>query len=702
MSRHEITVEMQMQEAVKTLYEDGGLLFQREVTSHPLLGLALQGGSKSGSRAGYGIPEAAIFSDDSCQTPLALIECKKEGRGELEKARAEAEAYVRYVNESGVRVPLAIAYAGVGQFSLSLFVGGEFLPCQKANGEPFSDFPQWNELQALAASSDGVLRAAGPLIDERKLGKFFVHVNEVFRRSNIAEPLTRVMLFTAFLVGCKAEDFRDTVASVASATSSKKTAAGLADALTSAVRDLLKKDADRHGTERDFQKDLDQFYDIIRSELEITNNRAALESVIRECIPQFCVKEKFSVHDFLSGLDESAFKIVDVYEVFHTYSPSNDLGQYFTPRQMVRAMIRVIEQLRGHPLSIRDIAYDPACGVGGFLVGVLERVGESKFGAERDAVKLAMGRNLLGCEPAAKVAHIARVNLWMHGDGTSGIYQGEANKGSLERLYTAAYASAPTKSKPGEVGLDTDLDSAMGRKQHPLAAVLARNCHGRQPTIAMLNPPFPEDKKAYQSFEFVEHALRSLEEGGWLAAIVPPAPIISDDKANSAFRERVLRHAQLEAVFSLPVDLFQPGASVNTYVMVLRKSSSGHQLKNPVLFARCPTDGFEMSKAAKRRLAPSGAEEKAVRNWDEELAVGGEVAELLNVWIPAHQAGHVRIGQLTISKKLTEVDKTSGADWAPERFIEANWDETEILRLANRISAELQAFEIMREVGGQW
>lgn len=700
MSRHEITVEMQMQEAVKTLYEEGGLLFQRQVTGHSLLGPALKGGSKTKGRAGVGIPEAAIFRDVSCRTPLALVECKKEGAGELEKARVEAEGYVKHVNEAGASVPLAIAYAGAGNFSISRYLDGVFVPCRKSNGDLFEDFPHWNELNALATSPDGVLRAAGPLIDEHKLGKFFVHVNEVFRRSNIAEPLTRVMLFTAFLVGCRAEDFRDTVAN---ASTSSKTAAGLADALTSSVRDLLKKDADRHGTERGFQKDLDQFYDIIKAELEIANNRAALESVIRECIPQFCVKEKFRAHDFLAGLDESAFKIVDVYEVFHTYSPSNDLGQYFTPRQMVRAMIRVIEQLRGQPLSVNDIAYDPACGVGGFLVGVLERVGESKFGTERDSIKLAMGRNLLGCEPAAKVAHIARVNLWMHGDGTSGIYQGEANKGSLERLYTKTYAAAPTKSKPGEVGLDTRLESEIPEgKQHPLDAVLARNCPGRRPTIALLNPPFPEDKKAYQSFEFVEHALRNLEEGGWLAAIVPPAPIISDDKANSAFRERVLRNAHLEAVFALPADLFQPGASVNTYVMVLRKTASGHQLRNPVLFARCPTDGYEMSKGAKRRLAPVTQDAKERRNWDDELLIGGEVAKLLNAWIPAHQADQVRVGQFAISKKLSEADKTTGADWAPERFIEADWNEVEILRLANRISAELQSFEIMREVGGKW
>lgn len=694
----EITVEMQMQEIVKTLYEQGGFLFQREVTNHPLLGPALIGGSKSGSRAGVGIPEAAVFLDSDCKTPLALIECKKPGAGELDKACGEAEGYVKYINDSGVTVPLAIAYAGDGQFRISRYFDGKFVPCKKANGDSFADFPQWSELQALASSPDGVLRSACPLIDERKLGKFFVHVNEVFRRSNIAEPLTRVMLFTAFLVACKMEDFRDTVA-----TPGKKTAIGLADALTSAIRDLLKKDAERHGDERGFQKDLDQFYDIIRAELDIANNRAALESVIRECIPQFCVKEKVSVHDFLAGLDESAFKIVDVYEVFHTYSPSNDLGQYFTPRQMVRAMIRVIEKLRGRVLSRDDIAYDPACGVGGFLVGVLERVGESKIGAEREAIKLAMGRNLLGCEPAAKVAHIARVNLWMHGDGTSGIYQGEANKGSLERLYSSSYAEAPTKSKPGDVGLHTDLSKAFpGGKQHPLQTVLNRNCPGRQPTIALLNPPFPEDKKAYQSFEFIEHALRNLEEGGWLAAVVPPAPIISDDKANSGFRQRVLGVAQLEAVFALPVDLFQPGASVNTYVIVLRKLSGGHQLKNAVLFARCPTDGFEMSKAVKRRLAPSSEADKAARNWDADLMVGGDVAELLNSWIPAHLADQVRVSQLAISKKLAESDKTKGADWAPERFIEADWNEAEILRLANRISAELQSFEIMCEVGGKW
>ena len=130
MSSHEITVEMQMQDAVKSLYEEGGLLFQREVTSHPLLGDALKGGSKTRGRAGTGIPEAAVFSDTFCKTPLALIECKKEGAGELEKARVEAEGYVKHVNENGLAVPLAIAYAGAGQFRIRRYQHGELvLPC---------------------------------------------------------------------------------------------------------------------------------------------------------------------------------------------------------------------------------------------------------------------------------------------------------------------------------------------------------------------------------------------------------------------------------------------------------------------------------------------------------------------------------------------------------------------------------------------
>jgi hypothetical protein len=72
---HEITVEMGMQDAVKTLYEEGGLLIQRQVTGHPLLGAALKGGSRTKGRAGSGIPEAAVFGDPSCKNILAPVAC---------------------------------------------------------------------------------------------------------------------------------------------------------------------------------------------------------------------------------------------------------------------------------------------------------------------------------------------------------------------------------------------------------------------------------------------------------------------------------------------------------------------------------------------------------------------------------------------------------------------------------------------------
>lgn len=686
----EVTIEEQMREILKSRYPQAGRKLQRQINAHPVLGPALKEGGKpqKGKRKdpsatpGEGTPEAALFLEGACTTPLALIECKREGN--LKGAVADIRHYLKHVEKSHVIVPLGIAYAGEGHFKILRFVDGKFFECKRANGTQFEDFPSWEELQALADTQDGILHEPMSSVDEDTLGQFFVMVNKVMQNKHVQTGLERVILFTSFLVACKEESFRETVSKPG-----KKTPTQLAAEIRSTVQSLIEESAAK-AVDDSIERDLMKFIGFVKGRLDQETAKDALAQVIKVTIPAFCAKHRVHIKDFLNGLNESAFKVVDVYEVFHTYSPANDLGQYFTPRHMVRAMIRLVEALRGRVLDVDDIVYDNACGVGGFLVGALERAADGRHGDEKIAAKLKMGRNLIGCEPTREIAHIARVNLWMHGDGTSGIYE---EKGSLER----SYAANSSKSKPGDVNLDTSCPEA-----HPLSQVLARNTEGKAPTIALLNPPFPEDKKAYQSFEFIEHVVRSLANDGWVAAIVPSTTVISEDKAHVAFRSRVLKYAQLEAVITLPPDLFEPGASVNTYIIVLRKQTGGHQLRNPVLFARCLTDGFEMSKSINRRVGPRNDAERVSRAWNDDVRVGGRVAELLSTWLPEHLDKGTSHSELAASKRLSKSDKETGADWAAERFIDKTMDDDEVVKTANRIYAEMQCFELMKEVGGAW
>lgn len=411
-----------------------------------------------------------------------------------------------------------------------------------------------------------------------------------------------------------------------------------------------------------------------------TTGARALHAVIGQDIPQLCADRGWTVTACYAALQAEAFKLVDLYEAFQTHVGGNDLGQYFTPRHIVRAMAWMVEIIRGRPLGAPDRIYDPAAGVAGFLVAALERVQREQG---LDAVP-----DLLGGETTTSVAHMARMNLWMaSGRRTCGtVFHGS----SLERDHLP---------QRGEVGQHT-LAHALP-PPHPMTPVLVQ---GRHPTVVLMNPPFPEDKKAYQSFEFVEHALRTLEEGGTLAALIPAVLVIGEDRLHADFRARMLAHAQLQAVITMPPTLFAPGASINTYVVILRKQAGGHRLEEAVFFARTPTDGFDMDRALHRRAGPRQEEDARQRGWVPALGMGGDMARLFQApgqawgsgWLFEHSQASGPVHHQDRQASSVCLPAVDGSDWAPERFIEDHPEPATLLALANHIACQATCEEVRR------
>ena len=72
---------------------------------------------------------------------------------------------------------------------------------------------------------------------------------------------------------------------------------------------------------------------------------------------------------------------------------NNDGGQYFTPREVIRAIVRVVEPKFG------ETVFDPACGTGGFLALAYEHMCEVSLGddVDRDSVRRSRhGRTFYG------------------------------------------------------------------------------------------------------------------------------------------------------------------------------------------------------------------------------------------------------------------------------------------------------------------
>lgn len=130
--------------------------------------------------------------------------------------------------------------------------------------------------------------------------------------------------------------------------------------------------------------------------------------------------------DILTVFDQYDFHAgrVDVLgAVFETLARRGEkdtrVGQFFTPQQVVDFCSDIVE------LRPSDVVLDPAVGTGRFLIASMERMLEKADegpGNDPTATEAEIRqRQLLGADIDNWVATIAKMNMFIHGDGKSGI-----------------------------------------------------------------------------------------------------------------------------------------------------------------------------------------------------------------------------------------------------------------------------------------
>lgn len=230
-----------------------------------------------------------------------------------------------------------------------------------------------------------------------------------------------------------------------------------------------------------------------------------------------------------------------------------DHQQFFTPRIIVDFMIGLAEPKHGM------VVCDPACGTGGFLIGVLNYLVGA--GAEREA-RGSSRVEVIGAEIDQRMSWVAQMNLLMHGEEEPTVH-----------LFPGA----------GSLSLDNKVDKALRRGEVDLI---------------LTNPPFGSDfsdpawltkyRLGKQSTSrrrgalFVERCLGLLRPGGRLCIVLDEG--ILNGPGNEDVREVMLKEAVVDAVVSLPEVAFMPYASVKASVVMLRRKN-GHIGQEPVFMA---------------------------------------------------------------------------------------------------------------------
>ena len=274
----------------------------------------------------------------------------------------------------------------------------------------------------------------------------------------------------------------------------------------------------------------------------------------------------------------------DLFEhVLRQIRQAGELGQFRTPRHVIRALVRLVDP------RIGETVYDPAAGTAGFLVGAYDHVrlaNSSPEGIEeikadgktirrglgdalgREAVKQLHEATFYGADVDPQMVRLATMNLNLRGLDRVRILRRDALTRSLD--YTAK----------AELGL-------------PAAGF----------DVILANPPFSgrldrdrivEDVKVGRTAQtellFIQYMLNHLREGGRCGVVVPEGVLFGSTGAHRELRRKLVENNTLEAVLSLPGGVFNPYSGVKTSILVFRKGGATGR----VMFLHADNDGFKL------------------------------------------------------------------------------------------------------------
>lgn len=124
----------------------------------------------------------------------------------------------------------------------------------------------------------------------------------------------------------------------------------------------------------------------------------------------------------------------------YTRGVKNDLGQFFTPRHIVKMMVQFLDP------KIGETIYDPFCGTGGMLIECFRYVNQR---LSKASDKKELRENMLFGRDHTSVARIAMMNMIMFGDGHSNIQRGDtfALLGETRGMYDAVITISRSRKK---------------------------------------------------------------------------------------------------------------------------------------------------------------------------------------------------------------------------------------------------------------
>jgi len=254
------------------------------------------------------------------------------------------------------------------------------------------------------------------------------------------------------------------------------------------------------------------------------------------------------------------------FTTFNKYVGKSDKNQAFTPDHICDFMSKAVG------VNKNSKVLDPCCGSGAFIVRAMtDAMDDCETEAERDNVKK---NQIFGIEYEDGAFGLSSTNMLIHGDGNSNVIQASM------------------------------FDRADWIKEKNINVVL-------------MNPPYnatkkfcdPQYTKTWDSkkkedpskgFHFVEWVARHMPSTCKIAVLLPMQAAIGNSGDVKKFKKKMLDNYTLDAVFSLPNEMFYPGASAIACCMIFDLSQKHERANRDTFFGYFKDDKFIKRKGLGR------------------------------------------------------------------------------------------------------
>ncbi|KKG05870.1 hypothetical protein DU40_13560 [Methanosarcina mazei] len=485
--------------------------------------------------------DIVVFEDNELKKPYIVIECKRDGISDAEYKQAIEQAFG---NANSLRSRFAAVIAGITRtaFDVAGFNPGE------REKNVISDIPKkygkTPKYRFIKGNKDTELR----VVPKDDLIKTLEKVHDTVWQGGKLAPTTAFDEVSKLLF-CKLQDEKES-------TITKK-----GDAYKFQI-----------GTHEESKEVFDRINDIYKKakqkDAEVFKEDIKLEASIVYSVVEHLQSINFSKTD----LDTKGIAFERFMEDFF----KGKMGQYFTPREIIRFCVLMINP------QTDKLLLDPACGSGGFLLNSMDFVREYAQKEYEDKIEAYRvwhdfaKDNIYGIEINDQIARVCKMNMIIHDDGHSNIISTD----TLQEM-------------------DKIQKIHKGFKKNNFDLILTNPPFGA--TVKLSEKPYLESyhlgkKKKMQKTEilFIERCLEFLKPGTGTMAIVLPDGILTNSSLQYV-RDFIMQNTQILAIVSLPQFTFSHfGAGVQSSLLFLRKKDFDESLRNyPIFVAIAKHIGYD-------------------------------------------------------------------------------------------------------------